>query len=90
MTIVLDGALMTERAAAHEYLAKRLNFPEYYGKNLDALYDLLTENSSPLCLVLYRTDIMLDALGDYAVSLIDVLKEAAANNACLEVYEDGI
>lgn len=27
----------------HEYLAERLPLPEYYGKNLDALYDFLTE-----------------------------------------------
>lgn len=90
MTIVLDGALMTERAAAHEYLAKKLNFPGYYGKNLDALYDLLTENSRPLCLVLYRTNVMREALNGYADSLINVLKEAAADNTCIEVYEDGV
>ncbi|MBQ1251979.1 MAG: barstar family protein, partial [Firmicutes bacterium] len=27
----------------HEYLAEKLNFPDYYGKNLDALYDCLTD-----------------------------------------------
>ena len=27
----------------HEYIAKKLEFPEYYGKNLDALYDCLTD-----------------------------------------------
>ena len=29
----------------HEHLAKELNFPAYYGKNLDALYDCLTDIS---------------------------------------------
>ena len=27
----------------HEYLAEKLDFPDYYGNNLDALYDCLTE-----------------------------------------------
>ena len=27
----------------HNYLKEVLNFPDYYGKNLDALYDCLTE-----------------------------------------------
>ena len=27
----------------HDYLAEKLNFPDYYGRNLSALYDLLTE-----------------------------------------------
>ncbi len=28
---------------AHKYLREALNFPEYYGENLDALHDCLTE-----------------------------------------------
>ena len=37
----------------HDYLKKALNFPEYYGKNLDALYDCLTEISveTEICIV---------------------------------------
>ena len=28
---------------AHDALAKALEFPDYYGRNLDAMYDALTE-----------------------------------------------
>lgn len=41
--IFLDGALLCDREKAHEYLQMVLELPEYYGKNLDALYDCLTE-----------------------------------------------
>ena len=37
----LDGKLINQEG--HDYLMKALNFPDYYGKNLDALYDCLTE-----------------------------------------------
>lgn len=43
MKITLDAARMDTRRNAHEYLQEQLDFPEYYGKNLDALYDCLTD-----------------------------------------------
>lgn len=45
MQIILDAARMTEPASAHAYLKEMLRLPDYYGNNLDALYDCLTELS---------------------------------------------
>ena len=41
--ITLDGNILADAAQVHDYLEEVLNFPEYYGKNLDALYDCLTD-----------------------------------------------
>lgn len=41
--IELDGRLLCRSEEGHAYIKKMMGFPEYYGKNLDALYDLLTE-----------------------------------------------
>lgn len=41
--IVLEGKYLIDRESAHEYLQEKLALPKYYGKNLDALYDCLTE-----------------------------------------------
>ncbi len=41
--IVLDALQMGERKQAHEYLKEVLSLPDYYGFNLDALQDCLTE-----------------------------------------------
>jgi len=45
--IVLDFRGLKTKREIHEYLAERLEFPPYYGKNLDALYDCLTEIGEP-------------------------------------------
>lgn len=41
--ITLDGNLLADASTLHDYLKDVLDFPEYYGKNLDALYDCLTD-----------------------------------------------
>ena len=40
-TVNLSG--VESREQLHELLMKTLPLPSYYGKNLDALYDILTE-----------------------------------------------
>lgn len=39
--IVLYGEEMEENP--HGYIKEKLDFPDYYGENLDALFDCLTE-----------------------------------------------
>ena len=41
--ITLDGNLLADITQVHDYLKEMLEFPEYYGINLDALYDCLTD-----------------------------------------------
>ena len=41
--ITLDGNLLADATQVHDYLKEMLEFPEYYGKNLDALFDCLTD-----------------------------------------------
>ena len=41
-TVYLRAGFMCDEELAHEYLQEMLELPDYYGKNLDALYDCLT------------------------------------------------
>ena len=67
--IIIDGRRMTSIETAHEYLAKTLRLPDYYGKNLDALHDCLTDLSRSVWIVLINGDFMDEQLGDYAKKL---------------------
>lgn len=89
-TIVLDGARMTSRNALHDYLAAQLGLPAYYGRNLDGLYDLLTERDGPARLVIRGRGAAELYLGRYAGALFRTLEDACQANPQLEVlYENG-
>ncbi len=74
MKIVLDGKKMTSKEEAHAYLKKAFGFPEYYGKNLDALYDCLTDMGE-MKVEFWHTDAMKAVLGKYGESLLRVFRD---------------
>lgn len=80
--IILDAAMLRERLPAHDYLKEALALPDYYGRNLDALYDCLTE--------LDETEIRfvnLDAAGDsYFSRVLSVFQEAREENPRLHLF----
>ncbi len=84
----LDFTGITTREELHDYLARKLELPEYYGRNLDALYDCLSE--MPLCMIsLYHME-ALECLGDYALAFTETMEEAAADNLrIIMVYVNG-
>lgn len=83
--IILDGERMLNRRRAHDHLAERLQFPDYYGRNLDGLYDLLTEWREPARLVVRHKGTILSRLGEYGEALCRTLEDAARANPRLEV-----
>lgn len=84
MILELDGARMTDRAALHDHLTTALSLPEGYGRNLDALYDLLTERGDTIIVLKNRAQ-MEAQLGRYGLALLRVLEDAAQRNPGLTV-----
>ena len=73
--IIIDGRRMTSIGETHEYLAKTLRLPDYYGKNLDALHDCLTDLTRSVWIILINGDFMDEQLGDYAKKLRRVFSD---------------
>lgn len=84
----IDCTQMTDRDALHTYLKETLGLPEYYGKNLDALFDCLTELDQPIRLEISNPDCLI-SLGHYGEALISTFRDAALENPNLElVYSE--
>lgn len=77
MKVILDGRLMISREAMHDLLAEQLEFRGYYGRNLDALYDLLTSYPDVLDISVTYASVLLNQLGNYGQALLDTLLDAA-------------
>ena len=78
MEVMLDGRLMVSREAVHDLLAQKLELPDYYGRNLDALFDVLSEYPVRVHIKLSCMTAMQDLLGNYAKALIKTLTDAAS------------
>ena len=83
--IVLDIEKMRSLSMLHKYLHTALALPEYYGANLDALYDCLTEMSEPTELVVPKKVADEAYLGWYGQQFLQMLEDAAAANEALRV-----
>ncbi len=79
-TIIVDGRRCKTRDQTHTYLAKKAVFPPYYGKNLDALYDVLTTFSTPVQIIIRYPASVTTNLGEYGENFLQVFKEAAQCN----------
>jgi len=76
----LNGAEMTDKNTTHEYLQRVLDLPNYYGGNLDALWDCLVSDFSEKTILISNLPAMLKNLGDYGDTILQLLMEAAAEN----------
>ena len=78
--IVLEGEKMTSQKVAHRYLRKKLALPQYYGENLDALYDCLTANVEEKIIIFNHSEVAIAKLGQFGTNLLIVFEEAAQQN----------
>ena len=80
--VKLDGARLCRREEAMEWLGGALALPEWWGRNLDALHDCLTE-MGPVRLELEHRAAMEES--GFGRRVLRVLRDSAAENPCLEL-----
>lgn len=77
---VLDGREIKDRETLHEVLAEALKLPDWYGRNLDALFDCLTEVQEETYVQILQEEELDMHLGSYGEALKKVLQRAAEEN----------
>ena len=82
--VQLDGQRMLTRENAYAELARAFGFPANCGKNLDALYDMLTDLSDVVCTFDHSED-MVEALETYGLKLLQTLIEASIKNPAFKL-----
>ena len=85
MYAVIDGAEIMTRDELHDALARQLALPDWYGRNLDALFDCLTDLHEPTDVVVRHSDELFAHLGVYADVFQTVLADAEGENLHLHL-----
>ncbi|AHZ17375.1 MULTISPECIES: barstar family protein [Bacillus] len=74
---IIDGKDVTSTEALHRILKDQLDFPDFYGENLNALWDCLTGwIEFPLTLVWKNFEASQKALGSDADDVLELFQEA--------------
>lgn len=86
--IRLDGREIAAIEEVHNRFAQALSLPEWYGRNLDALFDCLTELGEDVTVRLFRRETLEDRLGRRGRALVRLLRRAAAENPHITLLEE--
>lgn len=81
---VIHGDRIAGWDALYDQLSKDLDLPQWFGRNLDALYDCLTEQADSQ-IIIYRWQALSDTLGKKAEALRQVLTDAGLESSRLTV-----
>lgn len=79
--MILDGNMIQSREHLHEILARELRLPDWYGCNLDALSDCLTDIFEDTVISVVNLEQLSEELQQYCLRLVRVLRDAAAENS---------
>jgi len=88
MQITIDLTNIRDKESFHDKIQEAIDCPSYYGRNLDALYDVLTDCGTMELNFEGYTDFAQDMPG-YSASFKDMCLEAIAENHDLAILFDG-
>lgn len=85
---VIEGEKITKKAEFFESVSAQIPLPEWFGKNLDALYDVITCDLLPKGNAeaeIVNLKALRKNLGSYADALISMLSDIAAGDKRFEL-----
>lgn len=83
--ILISLAGIIDKKGLHEALKRALSFPDYYGGNLDALHDMLTEQGAGTRIVITGAGGMAPELDGYFEVMKKVFADAQSETPDLEI-----
>lgn len=74
--IILDGKSIQTESVFHQIISEKLGFGDYYGRNIDALWDRLsTDTERPIKIIWLDSELSREYLGEYFDKIIDVFEK---------------
>lgn len=84
---ILDGKKINDKETLHDVLAEGLKLPDWYGRNLDALYDSLSDLQEETEIRFLHIRDLEGHLGKYAEKLEKVIHMAGKENSKIKITE---
>lgn len=75
MEILLDGNVILSKEILFKTLKDQINSDDFYGNNLDALWEVLSYSIDHLVVTIKNKKELENNLGDYLNKLLNLLKE---------------
>lgn len=85
---ILDGNNITDKETLHNTLAGSLHLPDWYGRNLDALCDCLSDIHEETEIRLLHEEALENHLGNYASTLKKAVHKVCQENPRIHLIEE--
>jgi len=72
---LINGSKVIDKKQLHDYLKHVFNLPDYYGHNLDALWDCLSTNSTIEKITIIHSENLKNTLGEYNTLLLNLFND---------------
>lgn len=73
--VIIEGKHITDKETLWKELHKSMKLPEYFGNNLDALADVLSEQNEKIQVKISDVQDIEENLGNYGKSFLKILEE---------------
>ncbi len=86
--VILKGETVGSRRELYDALESHMDLPDYFGRNLDALHDVLLHEilpAGPVTIEISGFETMRRNIGEYATGLRHMLNDAAREDGRLTV-----
>lgn len=89
---IIDGKMMTSKQAMYTHLNRIFSFPNHFGNNLDALWDVLTEENEPTVIYFKHIEELIDHLDGYGEKVVQVFQnlEQTKENYTVHFYPEEV